>query len=611
MIRSRIWQIPLLILAGIPAFIFAYLGHFGRLILDDYCIFHIAKSMDAWQAIVWHYNTNTASFSRLLLHSLLAPIDELATAFTTLAVVVFSITGLYLILRRVLVSLLRYRPHKSAIWIISALATAAAINAFVTPESFYWYNANTGYALPAAICILYFALLFEIAHKERSTLTIRLAVPVSAAIAFGLGGASEMFVVFQFVLVALAIVFSAILLGSSLRLRFLSLIFAGWCGTVAALVTHLLSPGTRLRIEDIEAGPQLPIRTGSMLLSQAVEPTLKYLAHQEAFAGFILLFGLGLALTLILYRPRPTPAPAKARKLQFWPLKLCLFLQLLFVPVLWTHISDFPQVAGRFSYAFAMVVAANALSIAAMAILLLWRRRISRVLGSRRNGLMTYSICALLYVVTLFAMAQARNIDYKPAAYLFFSSLTMLCALGWQLSFCIAEQCANCFARLATLSYIMPIATTVALVAASLYGQGSVTERMLAPIAYLQVIPGLIWGAYFAFLLQRLRMRSGASKRWRAVHGALGLLLAASVTIGIVLGHAKLIPDFAAFAMEWDARHQQLLQARDAGLNHVEVRYLGFNLSQHVAGGYDNWYGIGRRCAQMYYGIDSIIRVGS
>ncbi len=611
MTRTRIWQFPLLAIAAMPAFLFAYLGHFGRLILDDYCIFHIAKSMDAWQAIVYHYNTNTASFSRLLLNSLFAPIDKLAIAFTTLAVVLFSIAGLYLILRRVLTSLLRYRPHNSALWIIAALVTAAAINAFVTPESFYWYNANTGYALPAAICILYFALLFEIAHKERSTLTMRLAVPVSVAIAFGLGGASEMFVLFQFVLVALAIIFSAILLGSSLRLRFLSLIFAGWCGTVAALVIHLLSPGTRLRIEDIEAGPHLPIRTGSLLLSQAVEPALKYLAHQEAFAGFILLFGLGLALTLILYRPRPTPAPVKARKLQFWPLQLCLLLQLLFVPVLWTHVSDLPQVAGRFSYAFAMVMAANALSIAAMAILLLWRRRISRALGSRRNGLMTYLICVLLYVVTLFAMTQFRIIDYKPAAYLLLSSLSILCALGWQLTLYLGDQRAAPFVRLATLSFILPIATTVALLAASLYGTGAVTERMLAPVAYLQVIPGLIWGAYFAYLLQGLRLRSWANARWQAVYGALGLLLAASVTIGIVLGHAKLIPDFATFAREWDARHQQLLQARDAGLSHVEVRNLGFNLSQHVTGGYDNWYGIGRRCAQMYYGIDSIIRVGS
>ena len=46
------------------------------------------------------------------------------------------------------------------------------------------------------------------------------------------------------------------------------------------------------------------------------------------------------------------------------PLWFCLFVQLLFVPILWTHVSDLPQVAGRFSYAFATVVAANVGSIA-------------------------------------------------------------------------------------------------------------------------------------------------------------------------------------------------------------------------------------------------------
>ena len=279
------------------------------------------------------------------------------------------------------------------------------------------------------------------------------------------------------------------------------------------------------------------------------------------------------------------------------------------MPLLWTHVSDLPQIAGRFSYAFALVVAANALSIAGLAILLLLRRRNSWALESRRNGLMAYSIGVLLYALALFAMSQVRIINYKAAAYLCFSSLTMLCALGWQLSSCLGDQRASFFARLATLSYFMPIATTVALVGVSLYGRGSVTERMLAPVAYLQVIPGLIWGAYLAFLLQRLQTE--ASKRWQVVQGALGLFLVAVVAGGILLNSAKLIPDFAVFAKDWDARHQQLLQARDAGLNHVEVRNLGFNLSQYVTRGYDNWYGIGRRCAQTYYGIDSIIRVGS
>ena len=497
MMRSRAWQIALIILAGIPAFLFVCLGHFGRLVVDDFCIFHIARSMDAWQAIVYHNNTNTASFSRLLLHSLFAPFDAMAMAVTSLAVVAISTAGLYLILRRAVLSILLYRPHGTALWIIAVLATAASVNAFATPQSFYWYNASSGYVLPAAVCILYFALLFEIACKERSTQAMRLAAPISAAIAFALGGASEMFVVFQFALLALAILFSAALLTSSIRLRFLSLFIAGWLGTVAALIIHLLSPGTRHRIEDIEAGPWLPLRSAPALLEKSLEPILTNLADPEAFAGFILLFGLGLSLTLILYRPTAALAPVKARQVECWPLQLCLLLQLLFVPVLWSHVSDLRQVAGRFSYGFAIVVAVNLLSIAAMAVLILWRRRIGPALAAKQNGLMAYTTCVLIYVLTLFAMTQVRSIHFKAATYLYLSSLTILCAMVWQLLLCLADQRAKRIARSATLFFIMPVATTAALVLVSLYGQGVVTERMLAPIAYLQVIPGLIWGVFF------------------------------------------------------------------------------------------------------------------
>ena len=606
MIRARVWRIPLLVLAGIPAFMFAYLGHFGRLILDDFCVLHIARSMDPWQAIVHHYNTNTASFSRLLLHSLFVPIDELATALTSLAVVIVSIAGLYLIQRRVVATFLRFRPHNTALWIIAALATAASINAFATPESFFWYNASVGYVLPAAICILYIALLLEIAHKERSIRTMCLAAPISAAIAFALGLSSEMFVVFQFALLALAIVFSALLLASAARLRVLSLVLAGLIGTAAALVLHLVSPGTRLRIEYIESAPYEPIRMAPALLGRTLDAAAQYLAHPKVFAGFMLLFGLGLALTLVVHRP----APATPKKLEFWPLGLCLLLQLLFVPILWTHVSDLPQVVGRFSFGFAIVVAANLLSIAAIAILILWRGRISRTVAARRNGLMMYSTGALLYAVTFFAMTQVRSIHYKAALYLVFSAVLIICVLCWQLSLCLADPRAKRVARLATLFFIMPAMTTAALVAVSLFGQGLVTERMLAPVAFLQVMPGLIWGTYFAILIQRLRAQSGASKRWFSLYGAMGLVLAGSVSVGIVLGHAKLIPDFAVFARAWDARHQQLNQARENGLEDVEIQPLEYDVVEFL-GGKDRWYGVEQRCVQLYYEINNIRLVPS
>ena len=600
----------LLLLSGVPAFLFAYLGHFSRLLVDDYCVFHVGRTLNAWQGLLYHYNLHTGTYSRTLLHFVLAPIDVLATSFMPLVIVVLSIIGLYWILHRVVASFLRGRTHKLAFWILSVLITATSINAFISPEPFYWYNASVGYALPSALFILYVAFLIEMACKDWSTTRMYLGLAASAAIAFALGGASEMFVVFQFTFLTLAIVFIVIFLASPVRRRFFFLFLSGWLATTAGLFIQLSSPGARNRIAGIEAGPIEPIRAVPELLSRSLNSTVQYLAHQEAFAGFMLLFGLGLIATLILYRPAPMRTQAKPITLASTPLWLCLFIQLLFLPILWTHVSDLPQVAGRFSFAFTTVVATNVGSIAVILSLLTWRKRIIWLLRSYRNGMMMYTLSLLLFVTLLFAMTQVRSIHYKAATYLYFSALTYLGVLGWQLSHFIADRRASRFALLATVSYLVPFAATAVLVGVALYGRGSITERMLAPIAYLQVIPGLIWGSYLAFQIQRWRLRSEASRRWITVIGATGLLLASTVAAGIVFGQARQISDFAVFARDWDARHQQLLQLRESGIREVEVQTLEFDLSRFLLGG-NLSVGVEKRCAQRYYNMETISVVQS
>ena len=610
MLRTRNWQYALLLLAGIPAFVFAYLGHFSRLIVDDYCSFHAERTMDAWKGMLFYYETQSASWSRVALHSILSPFEVLAVALTPPAIVALSTIGLYWILRQAVARLLQGRPHRITLWIISLLISAAAINAFASPESFYWYNASTGYTLPAALFIIYLALLIALGGKDRPAVAQYLGLAASIVIAFGLGGASEMFAVFQFAFLAVAIIFIILFVKPSLRLRFLTLFFAGCLGNAASLLLHLSSPGMNARVEAIEAGPIARIRYLPDLLNSSQKFTLHYLVQQDAFAGFMLLFGLGLVATLLLYRPVTLAGQSQARSLRAAPLWLCLFVQLLFVPIMWTHTSDLPQFAGRFSYAFATVLVVNLLSLLVIVAMLLWRRRFEQEILIRPNGLPLYLTSILLIVTVLFAMTQLRSIDIRAAAYLFFTSLTFIGALGWQLAPLTADRRATRFALLATVSYVMPIAATAALVAVSLYGRGSVTERILAPIAYLQVIPGLIWGAYFAFLIQRLRLRSGASKRWIPVSGAIGIVLLASVATGIVFGHAKLIPDFSVFAREWDARHEQLLQARENGVQDVEVEPLAYDLSYFLLGK-DMSDHVERNCAQIYYDIDNISVVGS
>ena len=281
--RLRIWQYLLLLLSSVPAFLFAYLGHFSRLVIDDYCVFHVGRSMGVWQGLLYQFNFNTGAYSRTLLHSVLAPIDVLATSVMPLVIVVLSIVGVYWILHRVAVSLLVRRPHNVTFWIMSMLFTAAVINAFISPQSFYWYAASTGYTLPAALFILYVAFLIEMAYKDRSTLRMFIGLAASAAIAFGLGGASEMFMVFQFTFLTIAIVYIVIFLASSIRRRFLSLFVVGWLAATAGLIIQLGSPGVHNRVTGIEAGSVEPIRAVPELLSRSLSSTVQYLTHQEAF----------------------------------------------------------------------------------------------------------------------------------------------------------------------------------------------------------------------------------------------------------------------------------------------------------------------------------------
>ena len=605
MTRPRIWQYLLLLLSGVPAFMFAYLGHFSRLIIDEHCVFHIARSMDTWESVLHYYNTHTASFSRSLLHSVLAPIDVLATSLMPLAIIALSAVSLYLLLYRIVVNILNGRPNRIALWIISLLVTAAAINAFISPESIYWYNSSAGYTLPAVLSIMYLALLLELACKVRSLLAIFLQMLASAAIAFVLGGASEMFVVFEFTYLTIAIAFIVVFLTSSIRRRFLILFLAGWIGTISALFVHLNSSGLRSRVAEIEAGSTIErVTAAPELLKRTLDSTFQYLTHAEAFAGFMLLFGLGLCATLILYQPTKTPVQNRplSSRLPIW---LCLLVQLCFVPILWTHVSDLPQVAGRFSYAFSTVVAINSGAVALSTIALIWRKRTNGLLGTRRNGLMMCSTFVLMCVALLFLMTQLRSIHIKAYTYLLVSSLSFLGALALQLSQFVVDRRAKGFALPATLSYIMLIATTAALVAGSLYGRGWVTVRGLAPIAYVHVIIGLIWGAYVAFLIQRARATSGADQRWITLQAAIGLVLVITVSVGITFGHVKQIPDFAAFARDWDARHQQLVQASDGGIREVEAPPLEFSLGSFLMGKEVTQY-IEKICAEQYYNMEAI-----
>ena len=53
------------------------------------------------------------------------------------------------------------------------------------------------------------------------------------------------------------------------------------------------------------------------------------------------------------------------------------------------------------------------------------------------------------------------------------------------------------------------------------------------------------------------------------------------ICVGIAIGHARSIPNLAAFAAEWDARHELMLSYRREGRTDVTVPLLMYDITEH------------------------------
>ena len=107
-------------------------------------------------------------------------------------------------------------------------------------------------------------------------------------------------------------------------------------------------------------------------------------------------------------------------------------------------------------------------------------------------------------------------------------------------------------------------------------------------------------GNIAGFLLRSQPWLDGIWLNWLKL-GCLVIVLA--VAMGIALGQAALIPDFRAFANEWDARHQLIIAMRDEGQRDLLVPRLsaaGYTAATTLPGNPKH------RCAKHYYGVDSI-----
>ena len=591
---ERTFKWLLLVLASAPLLLFAYLGSNSRMIHDDFGVSAVGLQQGVWDGLVHYYNRWTSAYSSIILRLSLADYAVTLPPLIPLVVIAIGLLGLYWLLSQIFRHAQLGGPRRLYALAASALALAAAINAFYTPESFFWYSANVQYTLPLVCLIVCLALAaWTIDKWPLCKQRLTWGASACALISFLTAGASEMFLVFQATFLMLLAALALRVVGGQRRRALATVAGAMLIATAIGLLAQLSSPGIWNRMDADAANYRPPIRSLAQLAATTAGISFESVGRQEVIAGFSLLVGLGISLGMQAKTPPDKPAPGSVGNRVSRSALTGLAVQLLFLPILWAHLSDSPQFLGRYSSSYMIVLAINAALLFVFLLTLWQRRRLTAALKAQERGLTAVSGSLLMAFLILATITQVRSIDARASTYLFVTALGMLgmLAILWRPE--LPDCGTRALERAAAGALIIAWVTIAALICVTFSGHGFTSHRMMAGPALLQVVAGLFWGFYLGCLI---KPSVPAQARLLA---AGGLIVALVVGGGIFLGQARLVPDFQTYAREWDARHESILAQRDSGLKHVEVAPLSFDLADYI--------GMGTlRFADQYYGVESI-----
>ena len=562
-------------MATLPAALYAYLGHFSRMVLDDFAFLHLGSKLGPLQHALYWRSKWMSSYSNPFLHGLLGPFDRVVpSAFPTIIIVIWILGLTWLISQ--LLFLLKVKQHRLALAVsVAALTVAASINAFHTPQSFYWYAASLPYTLPLALFCVYLALMLETVRRARPIAWLAPPALGSAMICFVIAGFSELYLVFQLAFMSLFLAIMFAFTTGKLRWKVVALIGSGWFGTIASLAVQWTSPGRSLRAEVIWQYPQFqPIRHLPDLVGLGLRDLYNLAMDQETIIGFMLLFAIGM-LASQWAKPRLLPtvfsggASIGNGRL---PYLAGLALQLGFFPVIWAHRSDNPLFFGRFSLTFMTVVMMNIALIAGF-LLTVWRfRQVSAFLRRHQRRLPAYVLIVTLIGLTLLAAPQLREIHMNAVIFLFVSALSLLALAWWEWTSAMTDRVEKTFRLFPLASTGVALLSVAALIIVPRYFVGIGALRHWSAAAFVLVTQGLVWGVVVGQSLRRLG--ENAQERLRRASAVIFVIAYAI----IVIGQIRLIPDFAQFAREWDQRHALLLELKESGQTQVSIPRRAFDL---------------------------------
>ena len=586
-----------LFVALLPPLLFAILGQYSRYMADDYCAVAVGRELGAWHGMRYWYENWAGSYANFFLKSLVAPLDSLLPRLTPACIIlIWLAAGAWLF--QLAWSRLGIQRDKYAMALVaSAVMVSASLHAQYSPQSFYWFAASTHFTLPLPLLTLFLALSIwsagDLSPRRRA-----LSALVGGIICFVSAGMSEVIVAFQ---VTFASLLALLLWRFDVAAKARPVLAAGCIGTLIAFALQVISPGVAIR-QAVDAEIMgLAMRDPAQLFGATLSEAFKHFGHAPAFAGFMLLFSVCLLIAKARHSQSSSEMSA-APRLPRRALGLAWLFQLLWLPLLWSHLSDNAAIFSRFSAGYFSVIAVNALLIAALGSAYLFHARLERHIRQRPAFPRTLLNALLLILCLLFAMTQLRGIHFRAAAFLFSSAVVILLVAGAQLRHALPDRALEELWRSCFIALFIAAVSYLAVIFTALYGRGFVDLRVLAPAAYVFVMPGALLGCYFGAALSRL---SRLNNMGAALPARICLTLTLLIGFGICLGQARLLPDFSLYASEWDKRHESIVMQRDSGESEIVVAPLAFDLAQFsrlttLADDPSN------RCARRYYQVDSI-----
>ena len=611
--RTSIFTWFIVALALVPAIVYAWLGQFSRpLDDDDYCPIAIGQELGAWDGMLHWYHNWSGAYSSFFFANAMAPLDTQVPRIVPALTIVLWLVGLSWLIFQVLTYLKIDSSRRPISVAIAAVAVAVSINAFHSPQAFYWYSASIKYVLLLPLLAIYLALALWAVQRRRGDALSLLGIIAGAALCFISAGASEMFVVFQLTVLTVCLLASLALLRPSARYRYALVFGMGWLATLGSLAIQLAAPGSARRTAAIFDHIDIPDRSLSALMPKTFSLTLDYFGHPEIFAGFVMLLAVGLLVMLVKYKPHSASKAAQSVKLVLPALWLGLIFQLLWMPLLWLHASEVPQLLGRFSNRYMAIVLLNAVFILSFLVLLWRRKRIHVHLQKHDRGLLIagHIIGFMLILVLLFVSAQVnKSIDRRAASYLFTSLLMLLVLLIWQLSSMLSDAAERRFGLLALCSAGAGLLSITALVGALSYGVGHVPPRVLAPSSSLLALSGLVWGAFFGYLVKRYPPAFRWGQTWIKLLKLTSLAMALSIGAGLFLDQTARAAYVRGYAQEWEQLHSEIIAQSGGGQKIIKTAAWTYDMPAYAD--VADWSNTEAGCAEDYYGVDLIRRTNA